>query len=706
MFQFPQYEENGQERLHFPNIWRNIETQQVVGSDCFNPSALLNNDDNLIVLKMSAIEFTQMFSALYEGAVKTYPETWMQIIVNFLKGLHCPPLMTEQECYEYPPYASFIGYTPANPFIDPDFVPEGYLIPPFQIGVLGYQPYDVVVPMDSIPIDADWLTDIADVLPQITIMVNGAGKAFIKLLPQFNGGLACITLDNSPDLADIFVGIVTGADNIMDLNMDVLSIPPETASEVIYELDVVGTGIHTIYITFLPIIDDSFIPLRFGGGFRGVQLCNFVEQPDMGITDIRFDGGSCELQVMVDGEWEQVSGWEDWLDCVPSGGGGGGAAAITVNTFNGSIGANYTNNTTSFTNVLASLYTPSRANMLVICSNVTLGASGGAVEAQIKLTFNSVNDDENTTAQLRGSSGGIGKETSVTGIWTDVEIGVGHYLGLNARCTTAGTATVYNTSDWLYTVIEFDSIDDLFVEDVRIFEGELQKKIGGAWIAVSDSFEAIINSLQSGIATAQATANGAVATNVSQAAQITSIIGVNNTQNTRLDNLEDDVADHETRLDNIDIINVYQSGAIEDLQTAVNVLEFGGAWAWLQDFSAGGAGYSALSGSYSAGVGWVFDDTNDLHINYVLEMITQNQVTHLQIQFFRDTDHATVEISLDGSNWYHCPDGLSGVNTLFWMRVPNDGAFNNFTIHMRITAGFACLNQARYLGRGDECPFD
>lgn len=322
MFEYPQYDEDGQERLSYENIWQDISPQEVLGADCFNPYAPVFNDENLVVLKLTGTQFTKMFSALYNGAIMTYPQEYLQIITDFLAGIHCPPLMVEQECYDYPSYAAFMQYSPMNPYLTPDEIPEGYEAVPFLVNnnlptpLPGYEDFDIFVPFDSLTLDVDWWTDIAGQLPTITIMVNGAGKAFLKFLPMLQGGIVCVTLDNPPNILDILGGIITGADNLIDMNMDSLSIPPETAKEIIYEVNVEGSGIHTIYAVFLPIIDDSFIPVRFGGGFRGVQLCNFVEEPEVGLTAIRLNPENCTLETQINGEWIAVSGWDSINDCV------------------------------------------------------------------------------------------------------------------------------------------------------------------------------------------------------------------------------------------------------------------------------------------------------------------------------------------------------------------------------------------------------
>lgn len=279
---FPEFEEDGSEELSYENIWRNIEPQEIVGVDCFNPNVPLRETDNLVTLNLTATEFKEMFSALYNGAEITYPDSFMQIIVNFLRGIHCPPLVSEGECTEFPPNAPFIGYLPINPYIDPDTVPDGYLTQPFKIvddsldDDTGLAIGDIYVPLDAVTYGGGWFEDLSENLPTITINFSGTGKASIKLLTVGGGGLAIVTLDNPPNLVDILGGIVTGADNIVDLNKDIVSLPPETATEIDIPINVDSGGDHIIYIVFLPIIDDSFIPLRFGGGFRGVELCGLL----------------------------------------------------------------------------------------------------------------------------------------------------------------------------------------------------------------------------------------------------------------------------------------------------------------------------------------------------------------------------------------------------------------------------------------------
>jgi hypothetical protein len=261
-------------------------------------------------------------------------------------------------------------------------------------------------------------------------------------------------------------------------------------------------------------------------------------------------------------------------------------------------------------------------------------------------------------------------------------------------------------SDLVWTVLEFDDISQLFVEDIRIQGRELQKKIGGAWITVTDSLATILNQIEA-IAN-NAAAAAAAAQSTANAAQTTAngAVTVNNTQNTRLNNLESDV----NQLINIDIpqINLTLNSLdarVDSLESRVNELDFGGAWAWIHDFTAG-AYYTAASGSYSAGVGWV-SSGGLLNLTYGAVQIVENQITHVEFELQVTSGSATLEWSLDdGVSWMFVPSGPPGTYK-GWARVPNSRAGDYFNVRFR--GGFGTnltLKHLRYLGRGSNVPFD
>lgn len=335
MFDFPQYDSDGSETIGFSNAWLDHSPQPLLGTDCFSPFAQVNNSQNRFLWEGTGLEFRQIFSALLLGAEFAYPQSYLQVVANFLRMVHCP-IDFEEECQVFPPYAGVAQYSPMSPFINPDFIPEGYLAPPFVLVTdenIGEYPQneigDISVGIGALTLDVNWFEDIAGQLPTLTIRVQGEGTVNLEFLNQTSGGLIVVTVDNPPNLADIIIGIVTGSENILDTNMDILSLPPETAITQIYPVPVTGAGIHTIYAVWLPILDDSLIPVRFGGGFRKFELCDFEEFPDMGITDLRFDP-TFRLQKLVLGEWSDISGAETFdLEI----------QAIALNALKGYIGA-------------------------------------------------------------------------------------------------------------------------------------------------------------------------------------------------------------------------------------------------------------------------------------------------------------------------------------------------------------------------------
>jgi len=578
--QLPEYDADGQEVVFYENTFRGIEEQTVEGLDCFNPTAPVYNDENLIVLKLTGQEFTEMFSALYFGAEFAYPSRFMQILVNFLKGIHCPPIMEDQECFEYLSYASFMQYSPANPYLTPDLIPDGYLHQPFLINgengvdVPNYEHFDVIVPIDAITLDLDWFETIDGQLPTIRVMVQGEGKAYLKMLTVVAGGMAVITLDNPPDILDIIGGIVTGSDNIIDLNQDLVSLPPETAQELIFEVDIVGTGLHTIYIVFLPIIDDSLIPIRFGGGFRGVQLCNFVETPEMGLTAIRFQ--DCNLEQLIEGEWSIVSGWENWTDCFPDVG----------------------------------------------------------------------------VQDIRYLDGVLQKQ--IDGVWTDV---------VDIDGLLAPIISVNNTQNTRLDNLEFsvnllessDAAQQLQIDDLELSVGGLNAQVG-----ILDG---------------------------------------------RMNTAESDIDDLELSVAGLNATLGILAGNVDSLLARTDVLDFGGAWAWIHEFESTNGGYVAgTNGSYVASEGWV-SNTNGLDMEQVASQIRENQVTHIKATVvFNDTPTGSLTWSVNGGESGLISYNGIGNDSVGWLRVRNENSVD-FILEFS-GAGDYTLKSLEYLGRGTDIPFD
>lgn len=141
--------------------------------------------------------------------------------------------------------------------------------------------------------------------------------------------MALVSVDNPVDLGDIIAGIIGEGIESIDLNQDIISLPPETATEIIIEVEIATEGEHTLYIYFLPTVDDSLIPLNFGGGLREISLCGNIRPcgtpapepppPLDGVTELKPEfqfTADCGLEYQLRDQednivqnWQVVPGW-------------------------------------------------------------------------------------------------------------------------------------------------------------------------------------------------------------------------------------------------------------------------------------------------------------------------------------------------------------------------------------------------------------
>jgi len=239
------------------------------------------------------------------------------------------------ECLAYPPFASFISYSPQNPYTEPDLIPDGFEQPPFFVNgkdaahdLPNYNKGDVILDFGSINIEPSW--DLAKT-PRIELCLEGSGVCEIHFLNIVQGGVAIVSLDNPVDLGDIIAGIIGDGIDSIDLNQDIVSLPPETVEEIIIEIEVPTEGDHIIYIYFLPVVNDSLIPLSFGGGLREISLCGNLRPcgteapppppPLEGVTELKPQfqfTAECGLEYRLlnqDDEivqdWTAVEGWTE-----------------------------------------------------------------------------------------------------------------------------------------------------------------------------------------------------------------------------------------------------------------------------------------------------------------------------------------------------------------------------------------------------------
>lgn len=631
----------------------------------------------------------------------------IQEFLKFEEGIEplLPTFPESGDCAAYLPSAPFIAYTPQNPYTDPDFTPPDYLVPPFHLNsdlaypeALGYLATDVMTPISAINIDPINLATFN--FPTIKIDVIGSGQLELDLLAIQQGGLAVIKAGSPPNILDIIGGIVGTGVQIVDLNNDTFAFPPESNVVVPEEINIAaGVGVLTsVYVVFIPTVDDAIIPLRYGGGLRGLSLCGFEEAATVGITDIRFNEGTCNLEVLNDGVWGVVSGWENWLDCVPSGGGGGGSANFKSTIYSFELPANQDTTSTTLVEAAGSnqAHTFTYPNALIIAQGQFLNTGGTNIAFEVR-----VNDVASSPQRLNRMGGAAGEVLHHTGNFEGITTGVSAQISMWFRAQPSGTARIGNGTQMRYTILEYANASDLYVEDVRIVGRELQKKIAGAWVTVTDSLATILNGIETLAINAQTTANSAVSVNSSQQTQINTATTTNNTQNTRLNALEASQATQDGQIDSLNIVTANHGTRIGALEVSMAVLDnqefFYKEWSFLSSAS----GWSSPTASWVSGQGFV--GSGAFRMQYAATTLNDNRVTHMKLFIRRMSGGfgtATIE-------WVNTPDfaviRMSGGTLLNheWVKVPNqtnqpnlaDFLISNFSGEMRIEG-------IKLLGRG------
>jgi hypothetical protein len=206
-----------------------------------------------------------------------------------------PGTPEEGDCVEYTPQNAPVWWGPTNPFINPYDIPAGYILPPWVVvpeagvflGITGLQIGDVITTPLSFPIG------IPPAHPDITkfrIYCFGSGTVEIHLIQFPLGGVALITNDDDP------LTLKT-----VELNRDLLQIPPETVSVLIHETKLETEGSHHIDVTFERRLGDELIPIGFGGGLRKVVLCGF-DIPGESVDVRQNVDAPCTLEKSADGE--------------------------------------------------------------------------------------------------------------------------------------------------------------------------------------------------------------------------------------------------------------------------------------------------------------------------------------------------------------------------------------------------------------------
>lgn len=187
-------------------------------------------------------------------------------------------LLAEQppaiQCVDYFPYSPLIDWQPQDPFTEPEYVPSGYGSPPFQVVtsedtallLLGLQVGDVITDITKFlnPTFPNWFP--TEGFARFRIVVQAPAEIELHLLQIPLGGIVTIVENEN------IIPIAT-----MDLDKDLVSLPIETVTEIVWEYIITDDTEHTFDVTFLPQINDEIPFVKVGGGLRKITICREFE---------------------------------------------------------------------------------------------------------------------------------------------------------------------------------------------------------------------------------------------------------------------------------------------------------------------------------------------------------------------------------------------------------------------------------------------
>lgn len=182
----------------------------------------------------------------------------------------------EPVCIEYPPTAGFIRYGPQDPRYQPDYVPTGYAFAPWYFAtpysnfVYQSQDGDILTSFERMPAFVSFPPDVEnEQYPSFTINLTGSGSVEVHLRSLVVGSVFLYVTDTEP-LTPVFV----------DVNKDVVQLPPETHDYSIVEYEWDEPGFHWIRFHMIPRFDIEEAPLAYGGGLIKVVVCGFGVDED------------------------------------------------------------------------------------------------------------------------------------------------------------------------------------------------------------------------------------------------------------------------------------------------------------------------------------------------------------------------------------------------------------------------------------------
>lgn len=674
----------------------------------------LSDGLNNLRLQVTSEQFTKIWSAAVAGAELLFPEFHADILLLLLQAASCP-IETENECFEFLPSAPFISFLPDNPYISGDTSAgwnkeAWFLWPSFSSlfpdwianwldnavsEITGYENTDVLFNIESIPvnpIDA-WLNG-GGVLPTIEIQFAGTGVIEVTLLSFPLGGKAIIELDEMPNVLDILTGgIIDEGSFLVELNRDVVNFPPDEYPLINIEIPVENTGNHTLYIVFIPVVNDELIPIGFGGGIRSVEFCGFAEEQTMGIEQVIWDG--CALKTVMNGVETEVVTAEEIQACmdIPSGGGGSfsGLAGTTENVSLGSD-VNFTNTTYDTTASGQFVHNFTKAHALIGLKAVIVNSGNNdtfirpiMVDVAGLQSWNGVNSTEDRN---RGTAG---RPVLAWDVFDGYDTGININMRIEKR-VSAGTGTINANSDVEWVIIEFDDPSELFLEDIRYKDGVLEKKLAGVWTSVVD--------IAALLAPIQATANASLVIANSAQSTANSAVSVNSAQNVRLNEIEADIDDLQLSVGQINITVANHESRIDALEAASGASE---AWSFEYDFQASQHGWAATSSVYVAGQGFRADSGIGFQITKSGLTIFDQRITHVKMEF---SSVSGVGVVQDTEARFQVFGSVGNIrlshagSTTNWIKCDTLGQTFTPSIAINAISGQYYLRKITILGRG------
>ena len=192
-------------------------------------------------------------------------------IRKFLQGVKPVqpfPVSGQSECYTFQPSAPFIDYLPYDPYIGGTDYGAGYSSPPFVTGdnvppyllPFFYLSTDIITSFGSIPIPSIFqLPNFT--FPTIKITVIGSGEVEVKLLKAPLGGYVIEKVGpNPPNVLDVLLDIIAPDIKIINLNLDVISVPPELGKIVNREVDIIAKFEHPNILAVFGLHDEAGVP--------------------------------------------------------------------------------------------------------------------------------------------------------------------------------------------------------------------------------------------------------------------------------------------------------------------------------------------------------------------------------------------------------------------------------------------------------------